>query len=177
MPEKPLPIICLEDLIEEWGYSEGAIIIKPKPPVNFDNFFIRVKIAGFEKKYEFTGLVNIVPEESMNDETADLYRKLKNMEVQLEWKGFFKKKPIFVTSSNIFLLRKHLPKIRPDNMLAEAFNRNKNLMRVIMYVKPMMIDIHLKSLPKDIWKEITVPEGDMGKMLMKSIRSYYENPQ
>jgi len=161
---KPWFVICLDDLIEKWGMSNGVVVMIPKNK-NLDYFVVSTKSAlGLEKSWRFTGVSNLISQDKMNEETRKLYWKLKSMEVQLEWKGFLTKKPYFITSKNLVSLKKNIKnmtELKPDNTLANNLNEHPQVMKKIKKVKPMSLNIYIRTMHEGEDKEKEMTKDDV----------------
>lgn len=121
-PKEPVPVYYLRERIKYWGISGDAIVIRPLD-ASFDELHIR-KIPiewGFgEFKWKFTGFLNIVSPDEMDDQSIELYRKLKGMETDLTWRGTLSKKPVFEVSPVLEDLATLVKNLKPNRELAET---------------------------------------------------------
>ncbi len=160
-------------LVERWEkYAADCIYVKLKN-MDFDGILIRAIPVGFDLittdiKYLFACEVEVVPENEMNHKYRELYRKLKNLECEIIWKGKLLKKAVF---HPIFdELRAYIPQIESSKTLIEILHANKDLMKLVNKVKPEELNVKLYS-GIDITKSIQ----SINNFLKLQINFYY-NP-
>ena len=161
------------DLVEHWEqFARDYIYIKLRN-MNFDDALIRTIPVGLDLmvtdvKYSFACDVEIVPEDKMNDEHCELYRKLKSFECNLIWKGRLWKKGYFDPISDE--LQDYIPQIIPSDELIKILHANRDLMKLINKVKPEELNLRLYA-GTDITKPIQSIEG-----FFKLQADFYRNP-
>ena len=169
----PLPIHYLKDRVESWGVSGDSVVIIPKD-ASFDELHVRRMFIewGFgEFKWQFTGFISVVSKEEMKETSVRLYRMLKNLETDLKWRGFFLKKPVFGTSTNLRDLALEINGLKPNEELAEILNSNDQVLKLVRRAKPDMLKMRLESIHLDgieLYADAMEP--------LHLVRKYYEKP-
>lgn len=170
----PVPVYYLKEKIESWGVSGDSVVMAPRD-ASFDELHVRRVFLqwGFgEFKWQFTGFIKVVSSDEMNEQSAELYRVLKNLETDLMWKGVILKRPIFAVSSNLKDLALRIDSLKPNDGLAEELNSNEGVLELVRRAKPDILRIRLESIPL---KGPELVGADMVEM-PDLARRYYENP-
>jgi len=171
----PLPVHYLKDKVKSWGVSGDSVVMVPKD-ASFDELHVRRILLdwGFgEFKWQFTGFINVVRKEEMDEKSPELYRALKNLETDLKWVGLFTKKPLFEVSSDLRDLALHIKGLRPSGELAQMLNSNDGILKLVHKVRPDLLRIRLESIHLG---DIEPSYTDEVRPL-DLIKKYYENPR
>jgi len=171
---EPLPVRYLKDKVKSWGVSGDSVVIVPKD-ASFDELHVRRILLqwGFgEFKWQFTGFINVVQKDEMDEKSPQIYRALKNLETDLKWVGLLTKKPLFEVASDLRELALHIKGLRPSGELAQMLNSKDGILKLVHKVRPDLLRIRLESIHLgDIEPSYTDEVGPLDL-----IRRYYENP-
>jgi len=168
----PLEVRVLKDKIAEWKSRGGILYIKFKDS-NFEELYIRTQPISFsfDVKHIFTVPIKIVDKGEMSKRYVKLYRMLKGMEAELEYKGIINRKPFFINLSKLNRLKTLLPDLRIDNTLVSTLNNDQELLGLIKKIKPGEITIGLKSMFDTFVYFSTSPET-----ILHNEATYYQDP-
>ncbi|RLE72583.1 MAG: hypothetical protein DRJ45_01615 [Thermoprotei archaeon] len=168
----PLEVRVLKDKIAEWKSRGGILYIKFKDSY-FEDLYIRTQSISFsfDVKHIFTVPISIINRGDMNEKYVKLYRILKGMEAQLEYKGIINRKPFFINLSKLNRLKNFLPDLKISNTLISILNNDKELLELIRKIKPGELTIGLKSMFDTFVYFSASPEA-----ILHSEATYYKEP-
>lgn len=156
-------------LMKDWKRVEGGIYITLREGLNIDHLLNIKELAGGVsmdvKDYLISG-VSIIPRGAMRSEHVELYRKLKGLECTIRYGGLLRNRPIFVSRPALRLIS---DEIKTSDYLVNKLNNDRELMRLIKYVKPSDLRVLLKSVDEAMHG----PEED----LLEAEREYYRDPR
>ena len=176
----PAELQCIKDKIKEWIFLGGDFyLIKSNNSILKEFSFkkrpmqagIPIQIPFGDKVSVFTGIVEVVDKNSMNATYKDLYRKLKNMETQLNWSRFMRK-PYFGPHHTLETVQSFIPSIRVDNTLSGKLNSDKQLISLIKKIQPDNLSVTLSVVDPEQQFLVSSKE-DFKNMLV----AYYEDPK
>lgn len=173
--QEPIAVRCLKDRIRSHEDLGNVVIIIPKDAC-FEKLLVkssRSLATLFENLEELYCTSTVIPAEKMTDETRTLYRKLKGMEFELEWKmqRVLKRKAQFKPYGRLLNLQAYIPELTVSDAVWKSLYRDSHFMRLLNAVKPEELSLTLSSL--DTGKDITVPRKDT---VYWSALDYYYNP-
>ncbi len=155
--------------MKDWVVVGAAVIAHPKMTADFNELVImprRIMITG-EDVWRFSFFVPLIPPEQMRSEHKQAYQRFKNMECQLSWKGFPRRRPVFETHSMIGFLSKHISSIKQDSKIVAALNSNSKILDLVKKIKPDEVTVTLHSLHAP---------AENADEFVKNFRKAYENP-
>ncbi|MCD6369275.1 MAG: hypothetical protein J7L38_05725 [Thermoproteales archaeon] len=162
----------LEDRFEEWKSVKGMLYGRTKA-ASFDELFVYMKPIGiFEYKYIFSAMINLVPTNLMNEKYAEVYRRLKSFECDLNVKGIFRKQYSFIPRKDLNDLAKLIEGFQPSDLLAQNLNRDENVMECIRRLGAVEFNIRLKSV-----SELYAPFIANKEAMLQAEKAFYENPE
>jgi hypothetical protein len=177
--EMPFIVRVFERYIQTYSVNkEGMIFADPKKPSLINGLTFRstpVGILGFgETKWYVTAVHEIVGREQMNTETADLYRRLKGMECEVEVSGTITKRVIFKPNRSLTKLKLQIPTLQVSDRLCKILEENTEITDLIKTVRPEEVSIVLHSIPEllQIPSESSTP---IDPITQKTIY-YFNNP-
>lgn len=159
------PIVaCLRDRLKDWRSAGEGVALFPKE-ASFDVMYVvRRRLSfflSFDYKWDFSTHILVFDEGDMDDDRRALYRRLKGMECELEWKGMILRRPRFKSYSK---LRRMVPMAKPSAVLIELLNGNERLMKAISASK--LDEIYVN----------TYYEAPGGVSPARGILEFYNNP-
>ncbi len=164
----PAEIIWLKDYVKSWRFRGGYLEVETTYE-NFNPLLIRVKQVPFsiDKIWEFTGIVTVVDEKAMDEAKKRLFKRLKCMDIELEWRGLLRKKPVFVPSKALSELG-----LSHDPTLGEYLMADGEIVKYINSIQPADVRVLLEVMhTEELW-----PFRNR-ESLISSILSYIENPR
>lgn len=172
---EPLVVRCLKNRIQSYKDLGGFVVIIPRR-ASFDRLLIRSSrslATLFENLEDLYCTLTVMPKWKMTKENRALYRKLKGMECELEWKRehVFKRKAQFKPYSGLANLQAYIPELMISDAIGKALNSEESLMCLINAVKPEELSLTLSSL--GIEKDLVTPKKDA---VHWSAIDYYYNP-
>lgn len=159
----------LDKHLKDWVPQADAILAHPLETANFTELIIiprRISITG-EKVWRFSFYVPIIQPEHMKKEHKEVYQHFKNMECQLDWKGFLRRTPVFKTDTLLQALSKHIPSIQENNQIAAALNSDIKILNLARSVRPEELRLSLFSLHAPAQTE---------EEYLKNVRHFYNSP-
>ena len=161
----------LGDRIKDWHESRGVILIEPRDAA-FDNLTVYSQSVtfSFEKKWLFLCTMKLAAAGDMDQAKRGIYRKLKNCECELAWKGVVRRKPLFKISAQLIKLRSRVDRIEPDATLIKVLGSDSDLIALIEDTKVDEIHVRLHST--------AVPASFLSSQdaFLKEMAEYYSNP-
>jgi len=144
----PYLVRCLGSNVESWKVTkEGDIEIKVRGKP-FDTLQSRTRLIGFfGSEHEFTLIahVPVVPENRMNDRYRKLYRELKLMECEAEWKGVFRRKYFFKPFRGLKIIFSKYPSLSFDPTIKDSLESDESFNSLLQKTKPDGLWITLHS--------------------------------
>lgn len=159
----------LGNQLKDWVVQGDAVIAHPKAMADFSELVIlprRIMITG-EDVWRFSFFVPLITPEQMKSEHKQAYQRFKNMECQLSWEGFPRRRPVFKVHATLEFLSKHISSIQKDNRVVAALNSNSKVLDLVKMVRPDDMTVSLYSLH--------APAENTDEFV-KSVRKSYENP-
>ncbi|NIW13875.1 MAG: hypothetical protein GWN31_08085 [Candidatus Thorarchaeota archaeon] len=159
----------LDKHLKDWVLQGDAIIAHPMETADFRELTViprRISITG-EKVWRFSFHVPIIEPENMKKEHRKLYQHLKNMECQLDWKGFLRRTPMFKTDTLLQALSKYIPSIRENSRITAALNSDTKILDSAKRVRPEELRVCLFSLLAPVQTE---------DEYLKTVRQFYNSP-
>jgi len=171
--EKPVEIIALKDYIRDWKNIRGGILFIPKSNLHFDKLIMQSQYSIYmERIFNFTGMIELVSEEEMDDHSRNLHHSFAELMVELSWKGFiFRPKPHFKSHTILNKLREELSEVGISTKLADALNRSNHIVKMLRRVRPKSLHIVLSSFTK-----FPAEPVDERFSYAKHLVEYYRNP-
>lgn len=151
--EKPFIVKVFDKYIQRYSVSQqGVIFVEPKTLPIIKSLVFRstvVGVLGFgETKWYVTAVYEVIGRGHMNSETAELYRRLKGMECEVEVKGTIRKKVIFKPNRSLAELKLQIPTLQVSDRLCKTLERNKEIADLVKAIKPSEMSIGLHSIPE-----------------------------
>ncbi len=159
----------LDKHLKDWLQQEDAILAYPKEDARFTELTVvprRISITG-ERVWRFSFNVPIIPPELMKKEYVAVYQRLKNMECELEWRGFLRRKPAFKEDALLQVLSKYIPTLQENEDIINALNSDLKILDLVKKVKPEELRVSLFS-----WQVPVQTEDEY----LKIVQHYYYNP-
>jgi len=176
--EKPFIVRVFDKHIQNYQLIQGLIIAEPKTPRLIKNLFFRslpVGILGFgETKWYITAVHEAVDKTRMNKKAAELYRKLKGMECQMEAKGLLRKKITFKPHESLTELKRHIPTLQVSDKLCQALEKNEKILRLIKSINPGEMSIGLHSIP-ELYQAPKESAASTDRLTQNTVY-YFKNP-
>lgn len=172
---EPIVVRCLKDRIQSYKDLGRFVVIIPKG-ASFDRLLVRSSrslATSFENLEELYCTSTVIPKEKMTEENRALYRKLKGMECELEWKTerLFKRRAQLKPYSGLANLQAYIPELMISDAIGKALNSDDSLTCLINAVRPEELSLTLSSL--DMGKDFVVPKKDA---VYWSALDYYYSP-
>lgn len=143
--KEPLEVKMLEDYITNWEKMDGEIIFFPKKHLHFDKLFLRSRYAFMDRVFDFSGVIELVPEQRMNEDSKHLHNSLMELSCDLSGTGFFKRKPRFESYALLNLLQDYIPSLGVNNGLVNALNESRSVIALLRQIRPDDLCITLSS--------------------------------
>ena len=143
---KPVEIRSLENYIEDWKEFGDGILIFPKKDMFFNRLFMRSRYIFMDRIFEFSALVEVVPNKEMSERFKSLFYSIVGLSCELRWNGMLLKKPHFESFKILKILQTHVPLIRMDEKLYNALNESNLVMSMLRKVRPDNLYVTLTSL-------------------------------
>jgi len=167
----PFIVRYLQNHIKKWVESGDAIYIEPLE-ASFDSLVVRSHwiSLSFDRKWEFSSTLNLVSDKDMGQK-HEAYRKLKELECELDWRGFLRRDPYFKTYSQLLKLRSMISQVELNPKLIEDLNADSNMIKLVRDVRPDQVIVSLHSINESSMSFINSEED-----YFKALASYYNNP-
>jgi len=174
MPKKfpastPFFMRFLDKHLKEWVLQGDAILARPVETANFTELIViprQISITG-EKVWRFSFNAPIIQPEKMKKEHKKLYQHFKNMECQLDWKGFLRRTPVFKIDPLLQALSKHIPSIQENDQITAMLNSDTEILNLAKRVRPEELRVSLFSLHAPVQTE---------DEYLKTVRQFYNSP-
>ena len=178
---KPLIVRVLRDRVLKWERALGGVVIIKPSSRSFSSLEISkvpIGFLGFERKTQIICTIDVLPEVKMNEKSRKVYRRLKEMECDLAWKGALMfRRPFFTNSKSLEQLAKTLPEFQVSSELIDVLNLNQNLISLVKMVRPDDVMIQLLSTSQRIIGESGNNETIEGPQALDAIIKYYQSPE
>jgi len=167
----PFIVRYLENHIKKWVESGDTIYIEPLE-ASFDGLFVRSHwiSLSFDRKWEFSSTLNLVSDKDMARK-FEAYRKLKELECELGWRGFLRREPYFKTFSQLLKLGSMISQFKPNSKLVENLNTDSEIIRLIKDVRPDQVAVTLHSINESSMPLISTEED-----YFRALVNYYNDP-
>jgi len=145
------PVLLIEylgDNAGEFKAERDKLTVKILKNPYLDELTLELRsigVFGMEHQLTLIGKTTIVNSTEMRSKHAELYRRLKTLECELEAKGFFFKKFHFKPMSSLSILVRNVEGFSPSRKLADALSRDNEVVRLLKEVKPDELYVALHS--------------------------------
>lgn len=169
--ETPFIVKLFEHHIRNWGGSSSIVQALPKN-ANFSYLmFTQSRVGLFETKWNISAVYEAVSREEMNEDAANLFRKIKGLECSMTSKGLIRKTYRFRHLGILDELQKELPEFKPSEELSEILNQDPRLEQLLNSLKPDDMSISLHSIPLEYQ-----PFARSLEATVKGMAEFYKNP-
>jgi len=117
----------------------------PKDHLHFDKLLLQSRYLLFDNLFDFSGIIEIIPEEKMNDDFKRLYQVMVELQCELSWGGFLKRKPYFKSYEGITKLREHISNLSVNEKLINILNSSNDVLRLIRKIRPYELFVILSN--------------------------------
>lgn len=171
--EKPTEVIALKDYIRDWKNVRGGILFLPKSHLHFDKLFMQSQYAIYmEKIFSFSSMIELIPEEEMDEDSKFLSRSFMELAAELSWSGsLLWSKPRFESHTLLGKLREQTSEIRINTELTDALNGSNSVIKMLRKVRPKSLHVVLSSFVRFPTEPVEV-----GFNPIKRLVDYYRNP-
>jgi hypothetical protein len=178
--ERPFIVKVFERYIQTYSVNqEGTISAEPKTPSIINTLTFKstpVGILGLpsESKWHVTAVHEFVGRGQMNNETVDLYRRLKGMECEVEVSGIITQRVVFKPNRSLTKLKLQIPTLQVSDRLCKILEENMEIIDLIKTIRPVEMSIGLHSIPEllQIPSESSTP---IDPVIQKTVY-YFNNP-
>jgi len=167
MSAPPLEVRLLKDYIKDWKKIYGGILMSPKDHLHFDKLLLQSRYLLFDNLFDFSGIIEIISEEKMSDDFKRLYQILVELQCELSWEGFLKRKPYFKSYGGITKLKEHISNIGVNKKLINMLNSSNDVLRLIRKIRPYELFVILSNF--------IIPLGFEDNPIQAHAQNYY-NP-
>ncbi|MEM2703673.1 MAG: hypothetical protein QXR45_10985 [Candidatus Bathyarchaeia archaeon] len=169
----PFIVRYLGERIKKWTDLNGALYIEPSN-ASFDLLIIRPHWIQFslDRKWEFTSILSLTPEKTSKIKgIKEKYKNLKELECEMKWRGFLRRKAYFRSFPDTFKLESMVNGFKPNPRLAEALNNDFDLIKLIESIRPDSITVTLQSIDESLAYFISSEEEYFNALI-----NYLNNP-
>jgi hypothetical protein len=177
--ETPFIVRVFEKHIQTYSVNkEGMIFVQLKTPSTIKGLTFKSKpigILGFgETKWSVTAVNEIIGRDQMNNEMADLYRRLRGMECEVDVKGVITKRVIFRPSGSLTELKPYIPTLQVSDRLCKILEDNTEIIELIKTIRPDEMSIGLHSIP-EMLQIPSEPSTPIDPVIQQTVH-YFNNP-
>jgi len=174
---KPAEVIWLSGLVRGWRFEGGYLVLDTISEV-FNPLLVRVVSIPYsiDKMWEFTGVVEVVPENEVDEAVRAAYRRLKAMDVELEWRGLIRKRAHFIAWRGLRPLEEKFG-LKPSRELVSRILGDRELMELINSAKPSSLKILLEAASEDQLVDPSLAGLSPDEAYAVIMERYYRDPR
>jgi len=173
----PEDVRVISEFVKDWRRIRGGGLIVELKGTKFPKLVVTetLMIPALEYKTQYSCVLQVVSPSEINEKAVKAYRKLKQMECELMYRGIFRKKPLFIPINESKVLKKRIKGYFYDDTLIREIEGNGRLLELIQSIKPDEIKIPLVSI--DV-KKYSHRASDLRKInIFDAMTEFYENPK
>lgn len=144
-PRTPLEVKILKDYIKDWKESRGGILLFPKDHLHFDMLLLQNRFVLFDRLLDSSGIIELVPEEKMDQDSISLYQAMVELQCELSWAGFLKRTPYFRSYDGIARLKGHIPSLNVNSKLTDTLNSSDDVLGLLREIRPRDLYVILST--------------------------------
>jgi hypothetical protein len=177
--EKPFIIMVFDKYVQSYSINqEGMISTQLKTPSIIQSLTFKSTPIGFlgfgETKWYLTAVHEVVGKDQMNTEAAELYRRLKGMECEVEVKGTIRKEVFFKPHKSLSELKLQIPTLQISNKLCRVLEENNVITDLVKTINPAEMSIELHSIP-ELMQTSKEKSTQIDPIIEKAVH-YFNNP-